>query len=555
MKHLRNPCCCKKLSAQIPAASLASAKKKLNTLNQLAAESTAIAEELNQISQQLMSPVWSEANYKNIRVFSSADENFGFITRILGKSIGLITGKYDILEGKAQAGVAYIESITNQELVSHQILEPLLKGKADENTSFGTILTLIQTKFIAVPNVKTTNRLEQVVENLLIGNTALFITGINTALIIDSRKIEKRSLEKPDNEGTVLSSLEAFIEDIEINCSMIIKRLPIPNLHFELFSVGILSKTKVKLIWIEGIANAGIVAEARRRIQKIDIDTVDGIGILSELIEDTPLSIFPKFQQTQRPDLVAKALANGQFAVLCNNSPFAFLAPIAFWDNFKSMDDYAELTITACYLRLGRIIAYAFSVIISPLYLAFVTYNQIIVPQSLAVTIAAGREGVPFPSGVELLLMTFGMTIIREAALRIPGSVGYFIGTLAAIVIGQAAVAAGYVSASIIIVVAISEISSFAVATTRITYTSRLINYSFIILAGFLGMFGLICGIVIIFWHLSSLESFGVPYLYPFIPFDLEGMKDTFIRMRLSVLKKRLRILAPFNRVRIGNDK
>ncbi|MBP2663418.1 MAG: gerAA 2, partial [Firmicutes bacterium] len=182
-------------------------------------------------------------------------------------------------------------------------------------------------------------------------------------------------------------------------------------------------------------------------------------------------------------------------------------------------------------------------------------YNQIIVPQSLAVTIAAGREGVPFPSGVELLLMTFGMTIIREAALRIPGSVGYFIGTLAAIVIGQAAVAAGYVSASIIIVVAISEISSFAVATTRITYTSRLINYSFIILAGFLGMFGLICGIVIIFWHLSSLESFGVPYLYPFIPFDLEGMKDTFIRMRLSVLKKRLRILAPFNRVRIGNDK
>jgi spore germination protein KA len=214
------------------------------------------------------------------------------------------------------------------------------------------------------------------------------------------------------------------------------------------------------------------------------------------------------------------------------------------------MDDYAERSTSASYLRFVRYAAFLFSILLSPLYLSFVTYNQTVVPQPLALAIATGRAGAPFPSVVELLIMTFAITIIREAAMRIPGAVGFFIGTLAAVVIGQASVAAGYISASIIIVVAASEISSFAISTSTLVYTSRLINYFFIILSGMFGMFGLINGIAIVFWHLASLESFGVPYLYPLVPFELSAMKDTFIR--LGVLKKRFRILAPFNRIRTG---
>lgn len=487
-------------------------------------------------------------------VFSTIDENFGLLKSIFGDGIGLVKGKYSILEDKVQAGVAYIESISDKELISRQIIEPLLIGKVDRKIGSDDILTLIQSKFISVPNMKRSSQMNQVVESLLNGDTVLFINDVNTALIIGSRKIEKRAIEKPDNENTVSASMDSFIEDLETNCSLIIKRLQTPDLRFETFRIGKLTRANIKLIWMEGIANTKAVEEARSRLKGIDIDHLDGLGCLAELIEDKPLSIFPKYRQTQRPDVTAKSLSGGQFVILCGNCPHALVAPISFWDNFKTMDDYAERTTVSSYLRIVRNIAFLLSVLISPLYLSFVTYNHSIVPPPLAINIATGREGVPFPSVVEVLILTFAITIIREASLRIPGAIGFFIGMLASIVIGQASVTAGYVSASVIIVAAISAISAFAISTTTLLYPSRLINYFFILLAGVFGMFGLINGIVIVLWHAVSLKSFGIPYLYPVVPFDLEGMKDTFIRAPFSVLKKRLRILAPYNRIRI-NDK
>jgi len=488
-------------------------------------------------------------------VLSTIDENFGLLKDILGNGIGLVEGKYVILNGKVEAGLAYIEAIADKILISRQVIEPILKGRVDLDTGFEDILTQLQSKFIYVPNIKKSSDMKQVVDSLLNGDTVLFIDGVATALIIGSRKIEKRAVEKPDNENTVSASMESFVEDLETNCSLIIKRLPTPDLRFETFSIGELTRSKIKLLWLEGIANTKVIEEVRGRIESIEVDVLDGTGGLSELIGDHPLSVFPTYRQTQRPDVTAKNLSSGHFAIICGNCPFALIAPASFWDNFKTMDDYAEKPLISSYLRIVRYIAFLLSVLISPLYLAFVTYNHSIVPPALALNIATGREGVPFPSFVELLILTLALTVIREASLRMPGAVGFFIGTLSAIVIGQAAVNAGYVSASVIIVVAISTISLFAISSTTMVYPAKLINYFFILLAGTFGMFGLINGVLIILWHMVSLESFGVPYLYPLIPFNLEGMKDTFIRAPVSVLKKRLRILAPYNRIRMNNKK
>ena len=491
----------------------------------------------------------SEAQERSI--FSKIDKNFSFLNSIFGNGIGLVEAKYNFLEGKAQFGVAYIEGMADTKLISSQIIEPILKGMVDIKTDFD-ILALLQSKFISVPKIKASNQMEQVVDGLLEGNTILFVDGKDTALIIGSRKVEKRAIEKPNNEVAILAALDSYTEELETNSSMIIRRLPTPNLRFETFTVGKLSQTKIKLLWLEGIANKEIIEEARQRIEKIDIDAVPGLGTLAELIQDNPVSLFPKYRQTQRPDITARVLTEGRFAILSSNSPFALIAPISFWDNFKTIDDYSETPFVASFLRNIRITSFLLAILVSSLYLSFVTYNHTIVPPSLALNIASGREGVPFPSVVELFVMTFSIDMIREASLRIAGAVGFFIGVLSAVVIGQASVEAGYVSASVIIVVAIASISSFAISSTTLVYPARLINYFFILLAGIFWMFGLINGIVIVLWHLLSLKSFGVPYFYPFIPFDFEGMKDTFIRAPFSLLKKRSRILAPFNRIRMN---
>lgn len=529
-------------TVKIPDAKLAEINEKLRSLNQLAAESDSVAERMHLIIQELKQPM-DERAY----LFFSLEKNMQFILDILGKDIGLATGTYT-LEKQFRVGVAYIESIADHRIVSDQIIKPLIEAKFTPCPNLEDIPRQLQTKLLSTAGIQQSSKNAQVLESLLNGDTVLFIDGLNTALIIASRKVETRAIERPQFEGTVLADLESFTENIETNGSMIIKRLPHASLRFESFTKGSLSRTKIQLIWLEGIANPTVVKEARRRIDAIDIDNIPGAGSLAELIEDSPFSVFPKYRQTERPDLAAKALTEGRFVILCGMSPFAIVAPISLWDNLKTMDDYGERTTTASYLRFVRYLAFLMSILLSPIYIAFVTYNHAIVPQSLAVAIATGRAGVPFPSVVELLIMTFAITVIREAAMRIPGSVGYFVGTLAAVVIGQATVAAGYVSASIIIVVATSEISAFAISTSTLVYATRLVNYFFIILAGMFGMFGLINGIAIIFWHLASLESFGMPYIYPMVPFELSAMRDTFVR--IGVLRKRFSILAPFNRMR-----
>lgn len=485
------------------------------------------------------------------KVFLTIEPNFMFLTGHFGNGIELINSKYSIGQNNTQIGISFIQTISDKKLIDKQIIEPLLKTTTIVDSPAQTYV-LLKSKLIYIPGIRDESSLDQIIIALLNGDTIIFIDGFDKALIINSRKIEARSVEMPNNEVTTLSSADSFTESLPANCNMIIRRLKTPDLRIETFTAGKLSRTEIKLIYINGICKQTVVDEVKKRIQNVDVDIIDGIGQLSRMIEDNPYSIFPKTKQTQRPDVTVKYLSEGSFALLCSNSPFSMIAPVTFFDNLKSMDDYAENTYSATYLRTIRLLAFILSITISPLYLSFVAYNHSIVPPALAVNITAGREGVPFPSVIEIIALTVSITIIREASLRIPGTVGYFIGSLAAVVLGQATVMAGYVSASVIIVVALSTTASFAITSTSLLFPSRMLNYFLILLAAIFGTFGVLDGLILILWHMLSQESFGVPYLYPMVPIDLEAGKDTILRAPFSLLRKRFRMFVEKNDTKIG---
>lgn len=489
------------------------------------------------------------------KIATSIDENFLYIERQLGNSIGLREGRFQAFGGSTETGIIFIESLCDKELINNQVISPLLKGTLDDNMIGDDISRIAQTLFISSINTKRIENKEELITELLVGNAAIFFEGYGTALIVKSSKVEKRAIDKPENETTIFAAKEAFVENIETNISMVIRRIPIPDIKIEGFILGGLSRTNTRLVWIQGLAKNEIVEEVRRRIKDLDADMVDSTSTLAELIQDKPASIFPTYRLTERPDVVSRALSSGHVAILCDNSPFALIVPMTFWDSFKSMDDYSQLPFASSFLRIIRIIAFVISIIISPLYLSFVTYNHTIVPPSLALNISQGREGVPFPSIIELFGMTIIIDIIREAGTRMPGMVGYFIGTLGAVIIGQAAVSAGYVSVSLIIVVAFSAIATFAISSTILVNTSRIINYLLILISGFLGIFGFFNGSFIILWRMSILESFGVPYLYPIIPVEFEGWKDTFVRLPLKKLKTKLALIANMSNSKVRDRK
>lgn len=483
------------------------------------------------------------------RVLPTVAENLGYLKNKVGAATDLVENTYRISGGKLTAGFAYISVLADKDLISRNVLAPLMDIDTEPDRSSAGIIAALQMR-IPATDTYATDSMKKIIHAILEGNTAFFADDSRTALIIGSQKITKRSIEKPENEASVLGSQESFTDNLDTNISLIIKRLPVKELRFESYEIGRLSRTSTRLIWLDGIINSKIIEDVKRRIKNVDIDNINGVGEFVQLIEDKPGSIFPKYRQTERPDVVAKYLSNGCFAIICNNSPYALVAPFTFWENFKTMDDYEEQSLKSSYLRIVRYVALFISVFITPLYLSFVTYNHAVMPEPLAVNIAAGREGVPFPSVLEVIALSFIMSIVREGGLRMPGSTGNFIGTLAAVLIGQAIVSAGYVSASLIIVIAISTISSFAISSTTLLYTSRLLNYFFILFSAFLGVFGLICGFTLTCWHLLTLRSFGLPYLYPVIPFDPEQWKDTFIRAQTKNIKKRPRILSPYNRLK-----
>lgn len=484
----------------------------------------------------------SASNDINKPVEAFLDENLCYIKNRLGNGIGLTVSTFNAFGGEIETGIVYISSLCDKELINSQAISPLLHCNLNAAMEGKNISTLAKDLFIP-SNTEILNQMGKIISELLKGNAVIFFNGYCDALVVQSKKLEKRSIDKPENETTIFAAKDALVEDLETNISMIIRRLPIPELYIENYTLGKLSRTESKIIWIKGLAKDEIVNELRCRVKDVDIDIVDGVGALAELIQDKPNHIFPTYRLTERPDLIARALSDGHIAILCNNSPFALIVPMVFWDSFKNMDDYSQLPVAASLLRIIRIIAFIISSYISALYLSFVTYNHTIVPPSLALNISLGREGVPFPSIIELIAMTIIIDIIREAGTRMPGMVGYFIGTLGAVIIGQAAVAAGYVSVSLIIVVAFSAIASFAISSTTLVNTSRIINYSLILTSGFLGIFGLFNGTFIILWRMSILESFGIPYLYPFVPVEFSGWTDLLIRAPFKALKTKLTLI------------
>lgn len=107
---------------------------------------------------------------------------------------------------------------------------------------------------------------------------------------------------------------------------------------------------------------------------------------------------------------------------------------------------------------------------------------------------------------------------LREAGTRIPKPVGQTVSIIGGIVIGQAAVQAGIVSAPMVIVVSITGIASYIIPHLELGLTFRLLRFVLLILGGTLGLIGVFIAVFMIYGHLAHLRSFGSPYLQPLAP-------------------------------------
>lgn len=442
----------------------------------------------------------------------------------------------------------FIDGIVDHLLLQQFVLPALTRR--DAVVSCGMWLQDVKRELTG--SVEAASGLPQALGSVLEGDAALLFEGVPEILMAKIRKVEKRQIAEPDNEPTIRGPKEAFVEDIQTNMALLRKRIKHPDLKTEQLSFGKYTKTSIALVYINSICKKELVDEVRTRLSRIDMDGMLGSSYVEEFIEDNPFSPFPQVQYTERPDTMAAALLEGRLAILVDGTPMQLIVPVTLYMLLQSAEDYYQRYIASTWIRWIRYIFLLVAFFLPSTYIAITTFHPEMLPPNLLMTVAAARENVPFPAIVEAMLMEISFEAIREAGLRIPKPIGQTVSIIGALVIGQAAVQAGIVSAPMLIVVAITGISSFLIPHFDLALSIRLLRFPVMMMAASFGLFGIIISILWIYLHLVSMRSFGTPYLSPTAPLVGSDWKDVMYRAPWWSMKRRPRLFGTMNRTRMN---
>ncbi|HHT84667.1 MAG: spore germination protein [Bacillota bacterium] len=454
-------------------------------------------------------------------------------------------------DGCIAALVVHIDEMVNPQSVISAIVERIV-DKTGSLTDPNTAYTHIRDRYLELTGVTEECDFHKMVQEIANGNTCIFIHGVAKVLVCETQGYNQREVSQPTTEATIRGSKEGFVEALPTNLSLIRRRIRNPRLTIEQYILGKVSRTPVALIYIEGIANSRIVEEARRRLSSVNIDSVQESGQLEELIEDAPLSPFPTLLRTERPDRVTGNLLEGRFAILTDGSPFALIGPATFTMFLTAPEDYFERFFAGSVIRSLRYVAFIISLTLPALYVAITTFHQELLPTPLILSIAAQRDRIPFPAVVEAALMEIAFELLREAGIRLPAVLGQAVSIIGALVIGEAALRAGLVSAAMVVAVALTGISSFATPIFSLAISIRLLRFPLMLLASALGLFGIVAGLAAMVTHLLTLRSFGVPYMEPLAPFVAQSQKDEVFRAPWWALDERPRFVGEQDDQRIA---
>ena len=452
--------------------------------------------------------------------------------------------------GKTKLLLLYGDNMVNNDAVQQAVLTNLMQRQ-----EFGGTAQFLQENAVAVGEIKQIFSLEEAMDGVLVGDTVLLAEGDKAALQITTKGWPNRGVGEAKNEVSLQGARDAFTEVGAFNIVLVRRRIRDPRLQVQRMRIGRRSKTDVAILYLKDVVRQEVLAETCKKLKDIDVDAVYDGGQIQQWVEKRRWSPFPTMQLTERPDKTASAICEGRIAILTDNSPFALLVPATLNVFFQAADDYYARWEVMSFTRLLRFIAAALAAGLPGLYVALAVYHPDLIPTALVLKIAEGRANVPFPTVVEVLLMEFAFELLREAGIRLPSPVSSTIGVVGGIVIGQSAVEAGLVGPAVVILAALSGICSFAVPNLALVNALRLVKLFLLMMADFFVLFGFWVGGILLLVHLASLESFVIPYLYPFCGGEKNGgedWKDSLWRVPLHWMKQRPIFARQKARRRIG---
>ncbi|MEL3972495.1 spore germination protein [Rossellomorea oryzaecorticis] len=417
----------------------------------------------------------------------------------------------------------FITTLIDGKILQEDVLPSLLSKDFHDFDDLKTLVPIV--------DIQVSKDESQIEQKLFNGYTMLTMDASNRKFAFIATKNEMgRKVSQPEVEFSVVGPKEAFVESMSDNLNLLRKRIPIKELTVEEFNIGSITHTRVALLYLDGLTDEANVNTMRQRLQNVNFDQVMDSSFIEQLIADNSLSPFPQLLDSERPDRVASVLVEGKVAVLVDGSPHALIGPTTLVEFFNAYEDYFLNFLVASFFRLVRVFAVAFSILITPIYVAALTYHYELIPKDLMATLVTSRQEIPLPPILEALFLELTIELLREAGARLPTKVGQTIGIVGGIVIGTASVEAGLTSNVLLILVALAALASFTTPVYRMGNTIRILRFPFLLFAQLWGLLGIVFCFCFLMGHLLYLTSLGRPFLSPLYPPRLRDLKDALIR-------------------------
>ncbi len=504
-------------------------------------------------------------NYNNqneieLPIFPELQKNIDAIESIFSEWGDLVKKKFFLErpEGLLSIYIIYIDGLTDNEMVERTMTRPFLYEWKDKRNGEGTgqggfldtsrfsandavFDSLFHNQSEAVDLTEQTTMMA-VLDGVLKGDTAVFVDGVEKAMLLSTKKLPTRAVSAPQKEAGLKGPRDSFLENFRTNTALIRRRIKDPKMKLKQGFVGQRSRTVYGLMYMEDLVYPSLLERIEKKLESFEIDGIFDSGMLVHLLEDKWYSPFPQVQTTERPDKASSAIMEGRVVLVVDNSPEVIILPTTLNTFFQAADDYYNRFAVGSFARFLRYLAAFISVLLPGLYVAITCYYPQVLPADLLLAIAGARNDVTFPIVVEVLLMELLFELLREAGIRLPGQMGNTIGVVGGLIVGQAAVEASLVSTIVVIVVALTAIASFAIPNEDFSSTFRLLKFVAIFLGALWGLYGIMLGVLAVLIHLSKLESFGIPYMMPIVSGSIDdeaGYQDFVLRKPIFTMRNR----------------
>jgi spore germination protein KA len=479
----------------------------------------------------------------------SLDSNISAFKTIFKNDDTIIFREISNISSKGfHACLMLLDGMASTDIINKSVIDPIMKAdmKGAENGS--DIPCLLISKIIPSSQITVTATVEDILLSLFSGDAALLIDGCCDALLIGCKEMRERALEEPGLEKALRGPKEGFTETMMTNLLLLRRRLKTPDLKLKYKELGVRTKTKICICYIENLAREDILTELESRLDRINTDGIIDANSIEELIKDSPLSPFKTIGNTERPDVAVAKLLEGRIAVIVDGTPSVLTLPFVFMEYFQTADDYYINYWMSSFNRLLRCLSEFFTTSIPAIYVALTTYHQEMIPTPLLLSITASRQDIPFPTIIEALILLFLFEVIREAGIRMPAPMGQSVSIVGALILGEAAIEARLFSAPMVVVVAATGITSLI--TIKLKGAAIILRLLLLLLSAYLGLYGYIFGVIGAFIYLFSMRSFGVPYMLEYGSVYATDLKDVFIRAPWWYMKTRPKPISPDNIIR-----